>query len=127
MWPVGLDLYAGPLTRYHAGTWLTVAQQAGQRLGVQVEILRAEPERDDRIVDPVVVAELVRSWQEGLGAALGCRVDWPEDGELPYWTDKPDWDGYGGGVVLGGGADPPGPPAPPTGGGPGAPPVVDGA
>src|SRR5437763_362024 len=43
MWPVGLDLYAGPLTRYHAGTWLTVAQQAGQRLGVPVEILRAEP------------------------------------------------------------------------------------
>src|SRR2546430_14722894 len=133
MWPVGLDLYAGPLTRYHAGTWLTVAQQAGQRLGVQVEILRAEPERDDRIVDPVVVAELVRSWQEGLGAALRCRVDWPEDGELPYWTDKPDWDGYGGGGGVGADEGTPEHAAAPRGGGPGGPrmyeraPVVPGA
>jgi hypothetical protein len=37
---VGLDLYVGPLTRYHLGDWLTVVQQAGRELGITVQVDR---------------------------------------------------------------------------------------
>jgi hypothetical protein len=98
--PVGLDLYVGPLTRYHLGDWLTAVQQIGQDMGITVEVDRHRPEPQEPITDPDQVLAVVRQWQSGLGEALGCQADWPEDTTLPYWTDKPDWDGYGGLLLL---------------------------
>ncbi|MET7279507.1 hypothetical protein ABZS29_14825 [Kribbella sp. NPDC005582] len=97
---MGLDVYVGPLTRYGLGDWLTAVQQAAQAQGMEVRMVRAEPDPEDAITDPVEAADAVRSWQLGLSDALGTSEVWPEDAELPYWTDKPDWDGYGGMVLL---------------------------
>lgn len=96
---MGLDVYVGPLTRYHRGDWLTIAQQVGREAGIDVRIVRAGPEPDDP-ADASQVLDAVREWQSGLGGALGCAADWPEDSGLPYWTDKPDWDGFGSVMLL---------------------------
>lgn len=97
---MGLDIYVGPITRYVAGSWLTVVQQAGVAAGTTVEIIRATPEPADTITDPTIINGAVRSWQQGLADALGGFDLWDEDVRLDYWTDKPDWDGYGGLVLL---------------------------
>lgn len=97
---MGLDVYVGPLTRYTLGDWLTVVQAAMAAGGVEVRVVRTEPDPEDVITDPVMVTDAVRSWQAGLLSALGSSDAWPDDPQLQYWTDKPDWDGYGGMVLL---------------------------
>ncbi|MGW4498145.1 hypothetical protein ACWENR_05945 [Micromonospora sp. NPDC004336] len=96
---MGLDLYVGPLTRYHLGDWLTITQQIGAQEGYDVRIVRAHEEEDGE-TDPDVVQDVVRGWQQWLGEALGGPVDWPDDPTRPYWTDKPDWDGFGAVLLL---------------------------
>jgi hypothetical protein len=91
------------LTRYYAGTWKTIVQQAAETTGMSVEIIRATPEPVDKITDPTVIATTVAQWQTLIAHGLGVEVQWPEDGDLPYWTDKPDWDGYGAVVLRSGG------------------------
>jgi hypothetical protein len=96
---MGLDLYVGPLTRYHLGDWLTITQQIGAQEGYDVRIVRAH-EEDDGETDPEMVQNAVREWQQWLGDALGGQVAWPEGPSQPYWTDKPDWDGFGAVLLL---------------------------
>jgi hypothetical protein len=93
-------VYVGPLTRYHLGDWLTIVQQIGRDMGISVQVDRHGAEPQDSITDPDQMLAVVREWQTGLGQALGCPADWPEDATLPYWTDKPDWDGYGALLLL---------------------------
>ncbi len=97
---MGLDVYVGPLTRYTLGDWLTIVQQAGRASGHDVQIVRTTPVPADAITDLAVVTDAVESWQRGLLAALGAGEPWPDQAGLPYSTDKPDWDGYGGLVLL---------------------------
>ncbi len=97
---MGLGVYVGPLTRYHMGDWLLIAQQAGEQLGMKVTIVRTRPEPADAITDPAAVLDAVLGWQSRLCAALGGAQPWAERAGLPYWTDKPGWDGYGGLVLL---------------------------
>jgi hypothetical protein len=97
---MGLDIYVGPIARYVAGDWLTVVQQAGVAAGTPVEIIRATPEPADAITDPAIIHEAIRSWQQGVAHALGGFDLWADEVTLAYWTDKPDWDGYGGLVLL---------------------------
>jgi hypothetical protein len=92
---VGLDVYVGSLTRYYLQDWQTVVQQAGTAAGMQVQVVRTEPVADDQVTDPEEVLGAVAAWCEGLGQALGVACEWPESADSPYWTDKPDWDGYG--------------------------------
>jgi len=92
-----MDVYVGPLTRYTLGDWLTVAQQVGMANGYHVQVLR--PEAADP-ADPADVQTAVSGWQLELLEALGGGTPWSDRPDLPYWTDKPDWDGYGGLVLL---------------------------
>lgn len=97
---MGLDVYVGPLTRYTLGAWLTVVQRALQADGHEVRMVHTGPTQKDVITDPTVVADAVLSWQAGLLTALGASGGWADEAGLPYWTAKPDWDGYGGMVLL---------------------------
>jgi hypothetical protein len=97
---MGLDLYVGSLARYTLGDWLTVVQQAGVASGMPVQVVRSAPEPEDAISDPAVIGQAVQQWRDGLGVALGVACDWPETADAPYWTDKPDWDGYGAVVLM---------------------------
>jgi hypothetical protein len=99
---MGLDVYVGPLTRYYAGTWKTVVQQAADAgaVPVPVHIIRPAPEPADKVTDPEIIADTARKWQSILAQGLETDVAWSEGGDLPYWTDKPDWDGYGAVLLL---------------------------
>lgn len=43
---MGLDLYAGPVTRYLAGDWLTILQQMGEANGIDVVVSRPNEPAD---------------------------------------------------------------------------------
>ncbi|GAB3084040.1 hypothetical protein [Pedococcus soli] len=93
---MGMDVYVGPLSRYLSGDWLTLVQQVGAAAGHHVEVVRPEGSR----LSPEDAATAAATWRDELCAALPCGPAWREGTELPYWTDKPDWDGYGGLVLL---------------------------
>lgn len=98
---MGLDIYAGPVTRYVAGDWLTVVQQAGLAQGFSVRMFRGGVEDDgDGAPDLDTAAEVVEQWQRALLQALGLEDGWVDRAEADYETDKPDWDGYGAVVLL---------------------------
>lgn len=93
---MGLDIYAGTLTRYYSGNWKTSVQQWAEKNGMQVNIIRPE----DQNVDPAPVEEIfavVTEWRDQLVQALADSLTeqpyWNEDNDItPYYTDKPDWD-----------------------------------
>ncbi len=78
---MGLDVYVGPLTRYYRGEWSTVGERPP-------------------VADPESVLDVVLQWQAQLGEGLDCAVAWAERPDLPYWSDHPDWDGYGAMLLL---------------------------
>ena len=97
---MGLDVYVGSLTRYYVGDWLLIAQQVGEQMDMKVTVVRTEPEPADAITDPAAVLDTALRWQSRLCGALGGAQAWAERADLPYWTDKPGWDGFGGMVLL---------------------------
>ncbi len=96
---MGLDIYCGSVSRYIAGDWLTIVQQAGQASGTTVEVVRAD-EPEDAVRDTAIIQSAVQKWVQGLLDALGVQGGWQDALDTPYATDKPDWDGYGAVVQL---------------------------
>ena len=94
---MGLDVYAGTLTRYYAGAWETVVQKYAREEGVAVEILRAH-DPPDAISDLTEIERIVVAWRDGLNRALASHLseplDWAEGIGATYFSDKPAWDGY---------------------------------
>jgi hypothetical protein len=94
---VGLDVYVGPLVRYYTGQWETVVQQWARQQGHRIDVVRPD-NPPDAITDPKKVRALVDAWRSQLASQLRPRavvaLDWPEDFETPYVTDKPAWDCY---------------------------------
>ncbi len=98
---MGLDVYVGPLTRYYAGNWQTIVQQVMAGSGVPVQIIRPNRGWLDRLRDRIGfrgpdAARVVRRWRDRLRRELRIAgLDWNEDPEAEYATDKPAWDCYG--------------------------------
>lgn len=63
-------------------------------------IVRPGEQEEEQEADPVEVQNAVREWQEWFTDALGSPVEWPDGPTQPYWTDKPDWDGFGAVLLL---------------------------
>ena len=115
---MGMDVYVGPLSRYLAQNWMTVVQQVGAATGRRVQVLRMERPvarstgggsmhgypgdagGPGSTIDDEAADAMVGTWQRELLEALGSDTPWDDHHDLPYWTDKPDWDGYGGLVLL---------------------------
>lgn len=93
---MGLDIYAGSVTRYVAGDWLTIVQQT---FGDRAVVVRAN-EAEDRVTDGDVIERAVAQWQEMFVRAFGEAARWRDTADVPYQTDKPNWDGYGAVLVL---------------------------
>lgn len=125
---MGLDIYAGPLTRYYAGDWQTIIQRIGAEQGMEVHVvrpgdplpktqpmgpigriltklgLRSDPPADaPERPDNAEVQELVTAWRDTIVNSLRPHMPgakpWNESMEADYDTDKPDWDGLGA-VIL---------------------------
>jgi hypothetical protein len=94
---VGLDVYVGTMTRYLSGDWKTIVQQWGEQSGTPVQMVRAN-QAADAIRDPLQIRPAVIAWRGLITNALGTKIasplDWGEEDGRPYFTDKPDWDGY---------------------------------
>jgi hypothetical protein len=95
---MGLDVYVGPLTRYYAGNWETIVQQRSKQFGIPVAIVRPRQGLFRRLFDrlslrPPTAETAVRRWRDTLRRDLGIAdLDWNEDLEVDYETDKPAWD-----------------------------------
>lgn len=97
---MGLDVYAGPLTRYYSGEWETVIERYAREHGKEIRIVRAgATEEETERPSLEQVHELVSIWRMKIGEQLEEYLDapffWEDTAELPYETDKPSWENYG--------------------------------
>ncbi|MGN0569865.1 MAG: hypothetical protein ACI4N4_05100 [Candidatus Fimenecus sp.] len=91
---MGLDVYAGTLTRYYMHNWKTVSQQFAEANGLKFQTIRSQQENEDNL-SLQAVQEIVTEWQNSIvkGLNLNPIPLWNEDyNATPYYTDKPDWD-----------------------------------
>lgn len=88
---MGLDLYAGTLSRYYSRGWETIAQR---ELGAVLIFPDGEPSYPPFSE----VHELVELWVSDLQAKIansgGSLCNWDELENTPYYSDKPDFEGY---------------------------------
>lgn len=91
---MGLDIYAGTLTRYYTHNWKTATQQFAEANGMQFQTFRCQPDPDEELsVDEV--KKVVTQWRDSIINGLGLEPKplWNEDYDVtPYYTDKIDWD-----------------------------------
>ena len=99
---MGLDIYAGTLTRYYSHNWKTVVQQWAEENGYSFNRITpdGEPADNEEEMSPAEVQAAVENWRDQILSAISQPgrppyAPWPEDNEKPYYTDKPDWDAFG--------------------------------
>lgn len=91
---MGLDIYAGTLTRYYAQNWKTVSQQFAETNGMNFQTIRAQQESEEEL-SLQEIQEIITQWQNAIinGLDLNPIPLWNEDYDVtPYYTNKPDWD-----------------------------------
>lgn len=96
---MGMDLYAGTLTRYYARNWKTSTQQWAEENGYTYNRIGPNgPMEQEEKPDPEEVRSSMEEWRDSILAVLkNSGVEspsWPESNEAPYYTDKPDWDAW---------------------------------
>ena len=99
---MGLDIYAGTLTRYYSQNWKTVVQQWAEENGFAFSRItpEGEPVQEEEELSSQEIQETVELWRDQILDAISQPgkppyIPWPEDNEKPYYTDKPDWDAFG--------------------------------
>lgn len=97
---MGLDIYAGTLTRYFCQNWKTAVQQWAEENGFTFSRIAPDGAAIEKEpLDPVLVQADMEGWRDALLAAISSKdapySPWPEDNLRPYYTDKPDWDAMG--------------------------------
>lgn len=102
---MGLDVYAGTLTRYYSDDWETEWARQAREAGTQSMTVRVDEHgaaREAGKGDPDEVRREVLAWRGALNEAIlqdldasnAPKLDWNEGADQPYFTGKPDWDGY---------------------------------
>lgn len=96
---MGLDVYAGTLTRYYSGNWKTMSRRYAEENMIQFHTVHPGGTRTDTR-SPKEVEEAIIRWRDAVAAGLGEASSgsfllWEENNEKPYRTGKPDWDAYG--------------------------------
>lgn len=94
---MALDVYVGPLTRYYAGAWESLAETAARKRGAP------RPAGSGKAADAARNQDRIRqrvlAWRRMLARALGERIDvpldWDESEAAPWFTHRPGWDGFG--------------------------------
>lgn len=91
---MGLDIYAGTLTRYYTHNWKTAAQQFAETNGLSFQTIRPQQEQEDEL-SAEELKDIVTQWRDNIISGLNLNPVplWNEDYDTtPYYTDKPDWD-----------------------------------
>lgn len=99
---MGLDIYAGTLTRYYAHNWKTIVQQWAEENGYSFHRITpgGQGSPGEQEMSPSAIREIIEDWWDQTLAAISQPehkpyVPWPEDNEKPYFTNKPGWDAFG--------------------------------
>ena len=90
---MGLDIYAGTLTRYYTHNWKTQAQMFAEANGINFQTIRNESVENE--LSSEEIKEIVTQWKDTIikGLQLNPAPLWNEDYDsTPYYTNKPDWD-----------------------------------
>ena len=68
---MGLDIYAGTLTRYYSHNWKTVVQQWAEENGYSFNRITPDGEpADDEELSPTNVQAAVENWRDQILAAI---------------------------------------------------------
>ena len=93
---MALDVYAGTFTRYYTRNWENVAQRQARLDGITYRRISPGEETPPPTADQVTPA--VAAWcaelTEALGQNISAPITWDEGEGLPYFTDRPGWEGY---------------------------------
>jgi hypothetical protein len=96
---MAFDVYVGTLTRFYTGDWDNVGQRWARSEGVSYQMIHTggEPEPPAPAAD---VRAAVMAWRDAINqglAGLGHgALQWSEEDDQPYFTDRPAWEGYSG-------------------------------
>ncbi len=103
---MGLDVYAGQLTRYYGRSWDTIVQQQAKETGVKCILTVVGGEEIKPVEDQNEIAgirETISGWLNNVADGLNItqpRPLWDETKECGYYTDKPDWDAFNALIML---------------------------
>ena len=82
---MGLDIYAGTLTRYYAHNWKSTVQQWAEENGYAFQKITPDGAEvdDEEEMSPAEVQEIVENWRDQILAAITAP------GHKPYtpWTE----------------------------------------
>jgi hypothetical protein len=107
---MSFDVYVGTLTRYYRREWETKGQRFARETGTRHRTIYAEGRPD---APPLAddIRQAVTGWCVLLSAKLKPHklgpVTWDESDQRPYFTDRPDWEGYSALLVWAAHADHP--------------------
>src|SRR5690606_22994406 len=94
---MALDLYAGSLARYYTQNWENVVQVYARKSGQTYQ--KVGPTNQGALPSWDDVAAASRHWlgviNEQLKGHLHTPIEWSEEREVPYFTDRPGYDGWG--------------------------------
>ena len=100
---MGLDIYAGTLTRYYTHNWKNAVQQWAEENGYTFQKITPDGAAvvdEEEEISPSEIQDIVENWRDQILTAVAAPeqehyTPWSEDNEKPYYTDKPDWDAFG--------------------------------
>lgn len=106
---MGLDIYAGTLTRYYSHNWKNIVQQIAEENGqkcIMTNGLGNEIKAVENKEELIEIRGIICQWIENLAAGFE-QIDipmphplWDEINERDYFTDKPGWEAFGALVML---------------------------
>ena len=98
---MGLDIYAGTLTRYYSKDWKTSIQRFAEDHGKAYSRVGPDgSEYDLGPEDPERYRDDIGEWMDYILESLerdggGNHGRWNDEDGCPYYTGWPDWDGFG--------------------------------
>ncbi len=99
-----LDVYVGAFTRYYCGDWDNVADRVARSTGLTSRKPRPAHTEDEPAPAEDAVRSAVLVWRDALQVALGevspVELNWSESDSGEYFTDRPNWLGYGSLLLL---------------------------
>ncbi len=85
---MGLDIYAGTLTRYYSHNWKNIVQQWAEENGYSFSRITpyGEPADNEEEMSPAEVQAVVENWLDQILSAISQPgqppyTPWPEDNE----------------------------------------------
>lgn len=95
---MAFDIYVGPVSRYAANDWKNLGQIAAEAHGISYQVVRPSQGIVGGLFAKQRAAKAYRRWFDLLRADLdraGIRASsWNDAPELPYFTERPGWEGY---------------------------------